>query len=172
MPPTRTPETEETFGDIGEFVVAFEHAMGSLGRVVMFALTDRFRLSDQRVARMLLAGMGTRQMIRQARAILHFLYTDNTQAQDFVNTLCSRAESLNKRRNDVIHSLWFIGYGSGGEIDPGRGVSDRLRKDGVALDQIEAERLPELIDECWALDSDFGKLLALISYGWDPPENF
>jgi hypothetical protein len=101
---------------IGEFVVKFEHMCQAARSVILADLNaDNTQLSTAK-ALSLMAGFGAYQLGESIRMLLsrtgRIEPADEATLKDYVE-IC-------KRRNTIVHSAWFIGWGSdpAGPDDP------------------------------------------------------
>ena len=143
-------------------VVAFEQVVGRLRMLLMFVL-DRQGLRDQEITRVLLARLNPQDLIRRAAAILSHVYNDDPEICGEIERVRKRAVAVADKRSEVLHSMWFIGYGSGGTIAVPVGIRDKIVPgQGIGISLIEPGTIQSLVKSQWELEASLDALFVKI----------
>lgn len=125
---TRKEQMDELHRAIGEFVVAFESGTHRQYSCILWVLAC-VGLNDQQVVQILLAGKNAESMRQLLQSLLAHIRPKNSAEEAIIKDILDRHKSLIERRNEVVHSLWMIGYGNEHTTDWGEAKGFKLGKD-------------------------------------------
>jgi hypothetical protein len=112
----RREQLEAMYAAIGRFVVKFEWVCEQMTGCIIFSLhSDGLR--TQNLAWALLAELNANALLQSFRAVVAELRKDHAEDMLILDNVSNRVGKLIGERNDVIHRTWFIGWGSGWEVD-------------------------------------------------------
>jgi UDP-2,3-diacylglucosamine pyrophosphatase LpxH len=109
-------QSEALYASIGRFVVRFEWVCEQMTSCIIFVLHGD-GLRTQNLAWALLADLNANALLQSFRAVVAELRKDHAGDMLILEKVSTSVEALIKQRNDVIHRTWFIGWGSGQEVD-------------------------------------------------------
>jgi hypothetical protein len=173
----RDSQTEELYRVIGKFVVKFEHVCHSIQIAIIFML-HQAGLQDQkqRVAHVILAG----QTAEPLKSLFSSLVAETQSLDDsdkkIVANAVKRFELLTERRNEIIHSTWFIGWGNSETTDfsTATGFKYHKNKQGGAVKSFAktVDDFSTLIDEASELAQIFHRLNGCFVGGFKVSDTF
>jgi len=121
-------QTEDLYAALGKFAVEFEHVCNYL-RLIIMAILSKEGLDNEKVMQILLAD----QTAEPLRALMMSLIAETHKLsetdQNIVNKITNRVQKLTKKRNDVLHGTWFIGWASTGDEDFTNAAGVKFKKD-------------------------------------------
>lgn len=102
-------QTGQLYEAIGKCVVNFEHVCFTMHEGITLLLCwDGLR--TQRLARVLLADLTAYPLKSILQAMIAELAPLPPEEKVICDTIFSRVQKLIERRNDIIHSTWFVGW--------------------------------------------------------------
>ncbi len=152
----RDLQTSELYTNIGEFVVKFEHVCHAMQTAITFMMHGQ-GLQNQQVANILLAGYTADPLRTLFESLIGELTNLNDKEKKIIKNIFSRVQKLTEKRNDVVHSTWYIGWGNKQTQDFSEAPGHRLHKNkqGAALKAFnyKAEDFSVLVEEAEKLSS-------------------
>lgn len=130
----RDLQTSELYANIGEFVVKFEHLCHAMQSVIIFMMHGQ-GLRNQQVANILLAGYTADPLRALLESLIGEIVKTNDNDKKIIKNILLRIQKLTENRNDVVHSIWYIGWGNEQTQDFSDAPGHRLHKNkqGAAL---------------------------------------
>ena len=144
-------QTDDIYRSIGKFSVKFEqivHSM-SLGITMMLSMNG---LNNQQLAHIMLAELTAYPTKSIFGAMIAEIRELSDRDRQIVNGILKRVQDLIDRRNDIVHSTWFVGWAS-----PENPVFDEVSghkltrgKSGAGVKgfKFKSKDVDELSDEC------------------------
>ena len=168
-------QTEDLYAALGRFAVEFEHVCNYL-RAIIMAILAKEGLSNDKVMQILLAD----QTAEPLRALVMSLIAETHDLSDtdkkIVSKITSRVQKLTKKRNDVLHGTWFIGWASVGQeqFTDAAGVKVKKDKQGAATKNFnwKVKDFDDLINEAVELWNLLARLNGFISFNFKIENNF
>jgi len=171
----RDLQTGELYANIGEFVVKFEHLCHAMQTSITFLMHGQ-DLKNQQVANILLAGYTADHLRTLFESLIGELVKINDNEKKIVKNIFSRIQKLTERRNDVVHSTWYIGWGNEQTQDFSEAPGHKLHKNkqGAALKAFnyKAEDFLELVEEAEKLSSLVMRLHGCVTGEFSIEKNF
>ena len=170
----RDIQTRELYANIGEFVVKFEHVCRAMQSTITMMMYKQ-GLQNQQVTHIFLAGYTADPLRTLLESLIGELVTPNDKERKIVKNILSRIQKLTEKRNDVVHSTWFIGWGNEQTQDFSEAPGHKLHKNkqGASIKSFryKAEDFSSLVDEAKKLSSFVSTLNICILEGYSI-ENF
>jgi hypothetical protein len=121
MEPTERQEiydaqTRELYESIGKCTVKFELVCFAMHQGITLLL-EKGGLQNQRVARVVLAELTAYPLKSILQAMIAELVSLSSADKAICDEIFARVQKLIERRNDVIHSTWFVGWASPHDTD-------------------------------------------------------
>lgn len=121
MEPTERQEiyeaqTGELYESIGKCAVKFEHVGFAMQQGITLLLT-KGGLQNQRLARVLLAELTAYPLKSILQAMIAEFVSLSSDDKAICDKVFVRVQKLIERRNDVIHSTWFVGWAHPDDTD-------------------------------------------------------
>ena len=135
-------QTNELYASIGKFLVNFELVCFNIRTAIIFILYDS-GLKNQQLANIMLAGHTAEPL----KSILHSLIGETVQLNEnekkIIKNIFARIQQLTGSRNDIVHSMWFIGWRNKTMIDFAEASGYKLHKnkDGSATKIFKYEKV-------------------------------
>ena len=107
----RRSQTNELYCEIGRFIVCFELINFTIQHSITMII-DCFGLKKQSITYCLIAGYTARQLIDLFVSLINEIYELSAKDRLIFDHICSRFIKLIEKRNEIIHSTWFIGWGN------------------------------------------------------------
>ena len=107
----RTRQTDELYAKIGKIVVLSEHLNHAMFINCVLHLGIKENLSED-YSHTLLTGNNLENMRRRWEALMKLAFKDDASIIEAINHISKRLDNLITRRNNVVHNLWFIGWGN------------------------------------------------------------
>lgn len=171
----RKKDTNELYRAIGKFIVKFEHVCFNIQTGITYLL-DRAGLRDQNVSQILLAGITAEPLRTLFESLVCQTQTLNAVERKILKNALSRFQVLTEQRNDIVHSMWFIGFGNECEIDFSEAAGTKLHKNkrGTAVKSFrkKADDFDVLTKEAEQLAKIFFQLHACFAADWSVEKNF
>ncbi|MEH2085711.1 hypothetical protein [Nostoc sp.] len=121
----RENETNEIYSAIGEFIVEFEHICFAIQTSSIFIL-QKLGLKNQDVARLFVNKLTAGQLKDKFKDLVFLSKIFDTEELEMIKNILDRFQNLIERRNEIIHSTWFIGY-------PNSETNDYTTADNIKL---------------------------------------
>jgi len=168
-------DTNELYRSIGEFVVKFEHVCSAIQTSIIFLL-DRAGLHNQSITQILLAGLTADPL----RTLFESLIAETQVLDDIerkiVKVALNRFQKLTEERNDIVHSVWFIGWGNESTTDFSEvtGMKFHKNKGGAVVKSFgrKADDFVKLSEEADLLSKIFLRLHGCFIGGFKVRNNF
>lgn len=109
-------QTGELYQAIGKCSVKFEHVTFAMQQAIIFML-HKGGLNNQRLANVLLADLTAYPLKSIFQAMVPESSQLSTTEQAICDKIFARTQKLIERRNDIIHSTWFVGWASSSDTD-------------------------------------------------------
>lgn len=122
-------QTQALYCAIGRFAVAFEHMCKELHNAMLFMLSKE-GMRNQQVSRVILAGMTAEPLRSLYQALIAEIHHPKGVEKIVVDSILRRTQIMISKRNDVIHSIWYIGYGSSPDDDALLASGYKGKRDG------------------------------------------
>ncbi|ODS33581.1 MAG: hypothetical protein SCARUB_01315 [Candidatus Scalindua rubra] len=168
-------DTDELYCSIGEFVVKFEHVCHALQTDIV-SLLDRAGLHNQSITQILLAGITAEPLRTLFESLVCETQTLNNIERKILKNALNRFQSLTQERNDIVHSIWFIGWGneSSADFSEASGMKFHKNKSGAALKTFnqKAKDFDKLSQEAESLAKIFLRLHGCFVGGLAVGRNF
>jgi hypothetical protein len=168
-------DTDVLYRSIGEFVVTFEHGCLAIQKCII-ALFNNSGLKNQKVTHIVLAGLTAEPLRTLFESLVGELVQIGESERKIIRNAVNRFQTLTQRRNDIIHSTWFIGYGNEGTTDfsEASGVKYHKDKSGAAVKSFRhtAENFSELTSEAQALAQIFERINMCLAFSLSVENNF
>ncbi len=154
-------DTAELYCAIGEFVVKFEHVCHAIQTAIVFLLA-RAGLRNQSVTQILLAGATADPLRTLFESLVSQIQTLNDNERKIMKNALNRFQKLTAKRNDIVHSTWFIDWGNESSTDFSEttGIKYHKNKDGAVVKSFrrKADDFRELTEEAESLFKIFRRL--------------
>ena len=108
-------------------------------------------------------------------SVMNFHYSSDENSQKIVNAISKRVDSINRRRNNMVHRLWFIGYGSGPSDSYEVATGIKTTQDpegGVKHNVLDSKTFQEIIDELKVVKGLVDRVCACVSNNREMSKNF
>lgn len=172
---TRDSQIKDLHRAFGEFAVAFESVTHQEWRCILWLL-DGAGLKDQQIVQILLAGYTAEPMRVMLQSLIGHIRPDNAAEKAIVKNLLVRHQNLISIRNDVLHGIWFIGYGDEETTDWSTAVGYKLDKDKKGAKnktfEYKVEDFEEMTREAMDLAVALNRLAGCFTMGRDVEKNF
>jgi len=109
-------QTAELYQAIGKCTVKFEHVTASMRNAVTFLL-HKGGLRNQRLAQVLLSDLTAYPLKSIFQAMVPESNKLATEEMKICDNIFSRTQKLIQRRNNIIHSTWYVGWASPHDTD-------------------------------------------------------
>lgn len=135
-------QTNELYASLGKFVVKFEQVCHTMRTAIIFILDDS-GLKNQQLSNIMLSDHTAEPL----RSILHSLIGETVQLNEnekkIIKNIFARIQQLTRSRNDIVHSMWFIGWRNKTMIDFAEASGYKLHKnkDGSATKIFKYEKV-------------------------------
>src|ERR1700693_1036002 len=100
-------QQQQLFTIIGQIAIQTEHLNNTMRHCCSKLLQNKGLPGEY--AETMLAGTNIENMRRLWIALCKLLFRGNAYATALIDHLARRAEHIIRRRNDVIHSTWYVG---------------------------------------------------------------
>lgn len=171
----RDIQTRELYANIGEFVVKFEHVYHAMQTAITFMLHGQ-GLQNQQVANVLLAGYTADPLRTLFESLIGEIVNPNDDERKIIKNILSRIQKITEKRNDVVHSTWFIGWGNETTQDFSEAPGYRLHKNkqSAALKafKYKAEDFSAFVEEADKLSALVMRLHGCITGRFSIEKNF
>lgn len=127
----RKKQMAELYQAYGQFVVEFEHVYEAIRTCIIFILYDH-GLREQKYSRILIAHESFNQLLEKLRALVYLGFEGDPDSYQHLDDLFKHTSNLIKKRNTIIHSTWYIGWGNEytEDFDVANGTKFRIPKKG------------------------------------------
>jgi len=171
----RDIQTHELYASIGEFIVKFEHVCHAMQTTITFIIHGQ-GLKNQRVANILLAGYTADPLRTLLESLIGETVDLNNNEKNIIKNIFSRIQKITEKRNDIVHSTWFIGWGNETTQDYTDAPGHKLHKNkqGAALKAFnyKSDNFSEFVEEAEKLSSLVLRLHGCITSGFSIEKNF
>ena len=135
-------QTNELYASLGKFVVKFEQVCHVMRTSIIFILDDS-GLKNQQLANIMLAGHTAEPLSSILRSLIGETIPLNKNEKEIIKNIFARIQQLIGSRNDVVHSMWFIGWSNDIMIDFAEASGYKLHKnkDGSATKIFKYEKV-------------------------------
>ncbi len=164
----REKDTDRLYRSVGKFVVEFEHVCSALQAGIVFIL-HRSGLHDQNISQILLAGINADPLRTLFESLVNETQSLSKTDTKILKSTLNRFQRLTEQRNNVVHSVWFIGWGNDSTEDfsEASGIKYHKNKKGADVKTFrqKAEDFNNLIQEAEALTKIFQRMHGCILDG-------
>jgi len=157
-------QTDRLYAGFGRFVVSFEQLIAMMRMMISLHVAQvpaPHHSRQQQIANIFTADLTADPLARTFRSII-LLSLESYGRQDqlptiekLLSNLCSRIDSINKKRNKFLHGTWYIDHASTEQQDfsEARGFKATNTAKGLRLEKLEhtEESFLEAVDECRVL---------------------
>ena len=168
-------QTNELYASIGKFVVKFEQVCHTMRTLIIFIL-DGSGLKNQQLTNILLADHTAEPLRGILLSLIGETVSLNENEKEIVKNIFARIQQLIGIRNDIVHSMWFIGWRNKTMIDFAEASGYKLHKnkDGSATKtfKYKKEDFEELSKEAEILSELVFRLHACIITKFCIEKNF
>jgi len=109
-------QTGQLYEAIGKCAVKFEHVCFAMHQGITLLL-GQHGLNNQRLARVLLADLTAYPLKSILQAMIAEIVSLPPTDKSICDKIFIRVQKLIERRNDIIHSTWFVGWASSEDTD-------------------------------------------------------
>jgi hypothetical protein len=109
-------QTNELHSAIGEFIVEFEQVCHAISVCIIFIL-HKNGLQNQKIAHILLAGLTAEPLQSMLHSLIIEVHKPDKEEKEIIKNIFTRFKKLTEKRNETVHSTWFIGWASEDDID-------------------------------------------------------
>ncbi len=172
-PEEREKQIKELYSIIGKITIKNEHMNKSLFTCSLFILQASGL--DQEFGNTVLAGQNVETMRRTFTSLAKKYYQEDSKDIEIVEEISKIVDSVNSKRNNLIHHVWYIGWGNEYTEDYSIADGHALRKDykkgGFKLSK-------QNTTEFYELDKRMDHAIALVQrlvgciVGFKPSKNF
>jgi len=107
---------DEFYRALGKFNVFYEQVMHDIGMVIHNTLVFRYGLKGE-IAWTVIADLSAEQLQTLLRSIIVQTLTDLEQMEKMIiNDIFKQIKNLQQVRNDLIHRMWHVEWGTPGEV--------------------------------------------------------
>lgn len=160
-----TSQTNELFCEIGRFSVRFEHVCFALRQGITFLL-HKGGLRNQQLAHIVLAELTAAPLKSILQAMIAEVADLDETDRLISNKIFIRVQNLIEKRNDVIHSTWFVGWASSEDSEFSQADGHKLSRGkagaGVKGFKFTAQDFMALSEECTAVEKMVSRLWSLL----------
>jgi GTP1/Obg family GTP-binding protein len=149
----RNEDLHRFYAEVGEIVVRGEQLNRAMNDTLWMLLVPKGGL-DEEYAKIVLAGYNIENMRRYWTAMVKATIGDDAQQQKIVDKLSDQIDGVNRRRNDIVHRLWYTEFPGGQAYDKLQGIkTSRSFKsvDGIDYSIKKVHQFDELIKEMRAV---------------------
>ena len=127
-------QTAEVYQAIGKCSVKFEHVTFTMQQAITFLL-QKGGLKNQRLANVMLADLTAYPLKSIFQAMIPESSELSQEERNICDKIFSRTQRLIERRNDIIHSTWFVGWAHPDDTDFSEiaGAKQARGKQGAAI---------------------------------------
>jgi beta-mannanase len=128
-------QTAEIYAAIGQFAVKFEHVCHSMQMGIM-AILQKHGLKDQTIGQAVLAGMTAGPLRESFISVIQKTYHPwSDKEQKMIKNINQRIQKLIETRNDMLHRMWFVGWGSESQEDFSSAHGSKFKNTGKGVEQ-------------------------------------
>lgn len=109
-------QTGQLYKAIGKCAVKFEHVCFAMHQAIT-VLLGHHGLQNQRLAQVLLADLTAYPLKSILQAMIAEIASLPPTDKSICDKILVRVQKLIERRNDIIHSTWFVGWASSEDTD-------------------------------------------------------
>lgn len=120
-------QTNELYASLGKFVVKFEQVCHTMQTAIIFILDDS-GLKNQQIANILLADHTAEPLRSILLSLIGETVSINKKEKEIIKNIFARIQQLIGSRNDIAHSMWFIGWSNDTMIDFSEASGYKLHK--------------------------------------------
>ena len=126
-------QTNELYASIGKFVVKFEQVCHAM-RITIILILDGSGLKNQQLTNIMLADHTAEPLRSILLSLIGETVPLNKNEKEIIKNIFARIQQLIGSRNDIVHSMWFIGWSNDTMIDFSEAPGYKLHKnkDGEA----------------------------------------
>jgi hypothetical protein len=168
-------QTNEIYQEIGRFAVQFEMFSHGLQTGIQNVL-HKAGLANHNLTNIILADQTARPLKMMLQAMLAEIGNYDDTDRSIVNIIFAEVDSIIEKRNEIIHSTWFIGWAAEGQTDFGSTESLKYTKGklgvGIKSFTYTASAFTELIEECELITKKVNRLWSVVWSGRKVSNNF
>ncbi|WP_047295590.1 hypothetical protein [Pseudomonas lundensis] len=178
-------QTDSLYAGLGRFVVSFEELVAAMRQMISLHVAQvpaPHHVRQQHIANIFTADLTADPLARTFRSIL-LLSLESYGRQEqlpiidkLLSNLCSRIDSINKKRNTFLHGTWHINYASMDQQDfsEAKGFKTTNTAKGLRLDKLvhTAESFLEAAEECLVLKDLVGGFSICLLFNEDLLKNY
>lgn len=170
-----TEQTDDIYRAIGKFSVKFEQLVFYMGQGITFFLSQS-GLKNQQLSNIVLADQTAYPMKTMFGAMIYELVSLGDEERLIVREILKQVQALIDRRNDIVHSTWFVGWASPSDTDFGEVSGLKLTKGtsgaGVKGFSFTSTDFDQFSDECDSVSTLVNRLRIVVMSGRSIEANF
>lgn len=152
-PADREKQTAVLYEHVGRIVVDVEHLNQAMYIACLFILTSHGL--PQPYASTVLAGMNLEPMRRMWTALMKQHMEGDKKALEMIDHVSGRIDKANSARNQIVHKVWYIGWGNDEtetyEIAAGSRAVRDMKKGGTRILNRDTKHFGEVLQEIQTL---------------------
>ena len=120
-------QTNELYASLGKCVVKFEQVCYAMRTTIIFILDDS-GLKNQQLTNILLADHTAEPLRSILLSLIGETVPLNGNEKEIIKNIFARIQQLIGSRNEIVHSMWFIGWSNEVMIDFSEASGYKLHK--------------------------------------------
>lgn len=144
-------QTDDIYRAIGKFSVKFEQLIFYMGQGITFFLSQS-GLKNQQLSNIVLAGLTAQPVKNMFSAMIYEFIKSSDSERKIVKEILNQVQSLIERRNDIVHSTWFVGWANPSDTDFREVSGHKLTKGssgaGVKVFNFTSADFDQFSDDC------------------------
>lgn len=144
-------QTDDLYRAIGKFAVKFEHLVFSMRLGIGFILS-KHGLADQQLSNIMLAELTAQPMKNILASMIPQIMELSDTDKHILKSILKRVQFLIDKRNEIIHSTWFVGWArtTDTEFDTVHGYKLTREKSGIGAKsfRFRSEDFDKFSDDC------------------------
>jgi hypothetical protein len=168
-------QTNEIYQEIGKFAVQFEMLTHAFQMGIQQILS-KSGLANSNLTNIILADQTAYPLKSMLQAMLAEVGNFDDSDRVISNAIFKEAGELIEKRNDIIHSTWFVGWAS--ETDTEFGTTDSVKYTkgklgaGIKSFTFSASEFSQLVVECEIITKKINRLWSVVFTGRKVSNNF
>jgi len=168
-------QTDDIYRAIGKFSVKFEQLVFYMRQGITFFLSQN-GLKSQQLSHIVLADQTAYPMKTMFAAMIYELVNLSGEERRIVKEILKQVQTLIDRRNDIVHSTWFVGWASPSDTDFGDVSGHKLTKgrSGASVKGFDftSTDFDQVSDECDSVSTLVNRLWVTVMSGSPIENNF
>lgn len=162
---TYTEQTDDIYRAIGKFSVKFEQLVFFMCQGIRSILSQQ-GLRNQQLASIILADQTAYPIQSMFGSMIYEVTELNDTERLIVKEILKKVQVLIKKRNDIVHSTWFVGWASPSDTDFTEVSGQKLNKGtfGSKVKSLEftSADFDQISDECDSVSTLIQRLWAVV----------